>query len=102
MTGLADRLRDEGLTPSEWGDAPFDRYGPHLHDYDKVLVCVDGSIAFGLAPAPPVELRPGDRLDLPAGTRHDAQVGPGGVRCLEAHLPAGRLSGVVHRGSGSW
>jgi hypothetical protein len=30
-------------------------------------------------------LNPGDRLDLPAGTVHDAVVGPQGVVCLEAH-----------------
>ena len=36
----------------------------------------------------------GDRLDLPAGTRHDALVGPTGVTCLEAHLPAGSLARV--------
>jgi hypothetical protein len=30
-------------------------------------------------------LRAGDRLDLPAGTVHDAHVGAEGVVCLEAH-----------------
>jgi len=35
--------------------------------------------------------RLGDRLDLPARTLHAADVGPDGVRCLEAHLPAGSL-----------
>jgi hypothetical protein len=29
---------------------------------------------------------PGDRLDLPAGVRHSAIVGPQGVTCLEAHV----------------
>ena len=32
-----------------------------------------------------IDLAPGDRLDLPAGTAHSAQVGPDGVTCLEAH-----------------
>jgi hypothetical protein len=30
-----------------------------------------------------VELRPGDRIDLPAGVEHAATVGPDGVECLE-------------------
>jgi len=35
--------------------------------------------------------------DLPAGTLHGAVVGPHGVECLEAHLPAGRLdAGLQH------
>jgi hypothetical protein len=32
-----------------------------------------------------VTLNAGDRLELPAGTLHDAIVGPRGVVCLEAH-----------------
>jgi hypothetical protein len=44
----------------------------------------------------------GDRLDLPAGTRHDALVGPTGVTCLEAHLPAGSLPRLAHRIAGTW
>ncbi len=49
-----------------------------------------------------VELRVGDRLDLPAGTSHDAVVGPDGVSCLEAHLPAGTLAAVARRAAGTW
>ena len=49
-----------------------------------------------------MELAAGDRLELPAGTAHDAIVGPNGVVCLEAHLPAGTLTGVAHREAGSW
>ena len=37
----------------------------------------------------------GDRLDLPAGTAHDAVVGADGVACLEAHRPAGSIAAVV-------
>jgi hypothetical protein len=36
-------------------------------------------------------LTPGERLDLPANISYDAIVGPKGVTCLEAHLPAGTL-----------
>lgn len=97
------RLRAEGLDPGAWSNGPHDRYGAHDHAYDKVLVCVAGSITFGLPDrAETVELRPGERLDLPAGTTHDALVGPDGVTCLEAHLPAGGLPGVRRRAADDW
>ena len=100
---LASRLRAEGLDPGAWSNGPGDRYPAHEHGYDKVLVCVSGSIRFGLPATGGSELlAPGDRLDLPAGTPHDAVVGPGGVRCLEAHLAAGTLAGTRRHAAGDW
>lgn len=100
---LEARLQGEGLDAGAWGNAPGDRYSPHEHDYDKVLVCVEGSIRFGLpASGRVVDLAVGDRLDLPAGTRHDAIVGREGVTCLEAHLPAGRFPVVRRHAAGTW
>jgi len=97
------RLRDEGLEPSAWSNGPGDRYAAHEHDYDKVIAVERGSIRFGLpADHRSVELGVGDRLDLPAGTRHDALVGSTGVTCLEAHLPAGSLPRLTHRIAGTW
>jgi uncharacterized protein YjlB len=98
------RLRAEGLDPGQWSNSANDRYAGHEHGYDKVLVVSVGSIAFDLPGQPgAVTLAPGDRLDLPAGTSHAALVGPQGVTCLEAHLPAGSLSGgPVRRPAGSW
>ncbi|TAK00814.1 MAG: cupin [Chloroflexota bacterium] len=100
---LERRLKDEGLFAGTWSNGPGDRYGAHDHDYDKVLVCRSGSIRFGLPDlGRTVDLGPGDRLDLPARTRHDALVGETGVTCLEAHLRAGSLAGLVHRPAGEW
>jgi quercetin dioxygenase-like cupin family protein len=100
---LAERLRREGLEPGSWSNGPGDRYATHDHGYDKVLVCARGSIEFGLpASGAYVTLVAGDRLDLPAGTRHEALVGPDGVTCLEAHLPAGTLHGQRHLPAGAW
>ncbi|MDP8904994.1 MAG: cupin [Chloroflexota bacterium] len=94
---LAARLRAEGLTPSSWGNSPGDRYGEHAHAYDKVLVATAGSIVFHLPElGVEVELRAGERLELPAETRHGATVGEHGVNCLEAHLPAGSLGRRPH------
>jgi quercetin dioxygenase-like cupin family protein len=100
---LEARLRDEGLDPSVWGNAPGDTYTPHSHGYDKVLVATTGSITFHLTElGRDVELATGDRLELPAGVMHGATVGPGGVQCLEAHQPAGSLkAGLRHLPAGS-
>jgi uncharacterized protein YjlB len=105
-TGVTDveaRLRAEGLTASSWGNGPGDRYGAHEHGYDKVIVAVAGSIRFGLpATGAAIELAAGDRLELPAGTSHDAVVGPDGVLCLEAHLPPGAMHAPLRQPAGSW
>ena len=98
---LRQALRAEGIAPAivddasgyAWANGPGDRYGAHRHDYDKVLICLMGSIAFGLPErAEVVDLLDGQRLDLDAGTLHEARVGPDGVRCYELHLPAGTLA----------
>jgi uncharacterized protein YjlB len=105
---LETRLRAEGLEPSSWSNGPGDVYAGHVHDYDKVLVVASGSIRFALTGRDPgstraVEMSPGDRLDLPAGTTHDAVVGARGVTCLEAHLPAGALDPApVRRPADGW
>jgi len=101
---LRGRLSAEGLSAAAWSNGPGDRYGVHEHGYDKALVVATGSIAFGLhAEDRRVDLSVGDRLDLPAGTAHDAVVGPAGVTCLEAHAPAGTFGREpVRRPAGSW
>lgn len=104
MPGDIDRrLRDQGLHAGGWGNGPGERYAAHRHAYDKVIAVERGSIRFGLPGSlDSIELDAGDRLDLPAGTLHDALVGPTGVACLEAHLPAGTLERPLRRPSGTW
>jgi quercetin dioxygenase-like cupin family protein len=90
---LRARLAADGLAASEWANGPGDTYAAHRHGYDKVLVAEEGSITFHLVELRrDVELHAGERLELPAGTLHGATVGAAGVRCLEAHLPAGTLA----------
>jgi len=102
-TDVRGRLRAEGLDAAPWSNGPGDRYPAHEHGYDKVIVVAEGSIAFGLPDlGRTIELARGDRLELPAGTRHDALVGGAGVSCLEAHIPAGRLAAVERRAAGAW
>jgi len=99
---LEERVRAEGLDPGRWSNGPGDRYAAHDHAYDKVIVVERGSITFRLGTGEAVELDEGDRLDLPAGTIHEALVGAAGVACLEAHRPAGAISAVVRHAAGSW
>ncbi len=100
---LRSRLRAEGLDAVAWSNEPGDRYGAHHHAYDKVLVVEVGSVRWGLPErGMSIELGPGDRLELPAGTTHEAHVGPDGVTCLEAHLSAGTLDGLRRAEAGSW
>lgn len=78
----------EGLAPYRWSNGPHDRYQAHSHSYHKVIYVVSGSITFGLPErGESAALTAGDRLDLPAGVRHDAVVGSEGVVCLEGHRP---------------
>jgi len=85
---LRQRLLDEGLHPSRWSNDPGDVYSAHTHAFHKVVYVVSGSITFGFpVEGEPTTLRPGDRLELPAGIKHNAVAGPEGVVCLEAHRP---------------
>jgi quercetin dioxygenase-like cupin family protein len=84
-------MRAEGLEPHAWSNGPGDQYTVHAHPYNKVLYCVRGSIRFTLPDQGEyagVDLRPGDRMDLAAGTRHGAVVGPDGCQCMEGQVPA--------------
>lgn len=86
QSGLWKLMTDEGLNPYSWSNGPFDTYSAHSHSYNKVIYVVGGSITFGLPQlGKQLTLKTGDRLDLPAGAVHDAQVGAEGVVCLEAH-----------------
>ena len=77
-------LRQEAGSCYSWSNGPNDRYGAHSHPYEKVLYCVDGSITFILERVGRrLELKPGDRMVLPAGTVHSALVGPSGCTCIE-------------------
>jgi hypothetical protein len=84
---LQAQLIAEGLFPYDWSNAPGDTYAPHVHDYDKVVVVVSGSITWVLPETnQTIETQAGDRIELPRGTWYAAEVGPQGVKCLEGHI----------------
>jgi quercetin dioxygenase-like cupin family protein len=81
---LMRRLQAEAVECYEWSSRGGDEYPPHRHTYRKILYCVSGSIRFDLTDERrSIELRKGDRLELPPGTLHAAAVGPDGVTCIE-------------------
>jgi mannose-6-phosphate isomerase-like protein (cupin superfamily) len=81
---LMTELRTEASDCYSWSNGPGDRYSPHSHGYEKVLYCVDGSITFVIeGEGRRLELKAGDRMVLPAGTVHSAEVGPRGCTCIE-------------------
>ena len=80
------RLKTEAGGCYSWSNGPGDRYAAHIHSFEKVLYCVDGSITFVLeGEGRSLELSSGDRMVLPAGTVHSAVVGPSGCTCIEGH-----------------
>lgn len=83
-----EKLRGEPHTFAIWSNGPAVVYATHAHSYDKLLVCLRGSIAFTLdATGERLELTAGDRLFLTTQTPHRALVGASGVECAEAQLP---------------
>ncbi len=83
---LERSLRIEAREVYGWSSAPGDRFGEHEHAYTKILYCVDGAIDFTLADGTLLALSAGDRLTLPAGTRHSALVGTEGCACIEGKV----------------
>jgi quercetin dioxygenase-like cupin family protein len=79
-------LNEQGLSGYRWSNGPGDTYGRHSHQFHKIIYVVQGSITFILPDSSErVTLNAGDRLDLPREVAHEAEVGPQGVICLEAH-----------------
>jgi len=84
---LREIYTSEGMQPYSWSNGPGDRYSPHSHGYHKVIYVLRGSKTWILPELDKrVETGPGDRLDLPSGTLHAAEVGSQGGTCLEGHL----------------
>ena len=81
-----NKLRAEATGCYSWSNGPGDRYVAHTHNFEKVLYCVEGSITFLLEnEGRRLDLSPGDRMVLPAGTVHSAIVGDSGCTCIEGH-----------------
>ncbi|MBL8161434.1 MAG: cupin domain-containing protein [Anaerolineae bacterium] len=85
FSAITRQMKKEGMRPYMWENMPNQRYGVRSHGYDKVLYVVEGAIEITLPDSNQrMTLRPGDRLDVPAGVRHGTIVGASGAKCVEA------------------
>lgn len=85
-SAIEKHLRSDARDVYGWSNGPADRYEQHTHTYHKLLYCTRGSIEFILGDGRALTLTPGDRMLLPAGTRHAALVGPEGCACVEGKV----------------
>jgi mannose-6-phosphate isomerase-like protein (cupin superfamily) len=82
---ISQKMTQEGLRPYAWSNGPNFRQAARSHGYHKVLYCVEGTLEVVLPDMKQsVLLRPGDRVELPRGVRHEAITGPRGAQCLES------------------
>jgi mannose-6-phosphate isomerase-like protein (cupin superfamily) len=70
--------------PRRWSGGPGETYDWHSHGYHKILFCISGGIAFRDGEGMTYRLGRGDRLDIDAGSEHQAVAGPEGVECMES------------------
>ncbi len=85
FSNITRQMKKEGLRPYMWTNMANHRYGIRSHGYDKVLYVVDGSIELSFPDlGQQLLMRPGDRVDVPAGVRHGTIVGNKGACCVEA------------------
>jgi quercetin dioxygenase-like cupin family protein len=88
LSVITRMMNKEGLRPYVWENTPNRRYGVRSHGYAKIMYVIDGTLEITLPDSNQrVVLRPGDRVEIPAGVRHGTNVGTSGSRCLEAALP---------------
>lgn len=75
------------IVAQRWTADEFEVFESHSHNYDKKLWCAEGSIMLTVE-GKRFSLQPGDALDLPADTEHQAVAGITGCVCYEQQLPA--------------
>jgi len=73
MEELRASLESRGQACELYSDPPGTKYGRHKHDFDDFIVIVSGKMKL-LIDTHQWILIPGDRLDIPAGTYHAAEM----------------------------
>ena len=73
-------LEDEGYTHVyEWFDEPGVHYDPHSHREDHSIIITEGSMNVTIGNETNSYIS-GDRLNIPAGTSHEINIGPEGCK----------------------
>ena len=82
---LRSRLSEDGYQAIKWSNEPAQGYPPHAHIYPELLWMLSGSLTLILpGENRMLELGPGDRAEVPAGTSHGTMAGPDGAAYLLA------------------
>lgn len=85
LSNITRQMQQEGLRPYSWENRPNYRYAIRSHGYSKIMYVIDGVLEITLPDTNQrVKLRAGDRIEIPAGIRHGANVGSSGAKCVEA------------------
>ena len=72
---LKKLLKEEGLESFSWTDSRGAYYYPHQHTESEIRWIVKGSMKVRVS-TEIVQLKPGDRLDIPPGTLHEVWMDP--------------------------
>jgi quercetin dioxygenase-like cupin family protein len=73
LSTLRTALQNEGLVTAWWSEVPGTSVAQHAHPFPEARWVLDGFLRVHIG-GEIVELGPGDRLDLPLGTKHGFEV----------------------------
>ena len=73
LSTLRAALQNEGLATAWWSEVPGTRVPQHEHPFPEARWVLDGFLRIFIGDEV-VDLGPGDRLDLPPGTKHGFEV----------------------------
>ncbi len=74
---IKERLEKEGYSDIyTWSDYPDTYYDWHKHSFDEVRWVYKGTVKIGCGDRV-IELHPGDKMEIPAGTEHWAETKEG-------------------------
>jgi quercetin dioxygenase-like cupin family protein len=80
-------FQEEGLTPNEETLQPQTMIPDHRHPFDEVRVVMSGALFMNIS-GNQLLLRAGDRIDIPANTRHSKSTeGSQACVCIVANRP---------------
>jgi quercetin dioxygenase-like cupin family protein len=81
---LVQLLAVKNIDAERWTAEPGETFEPHVHPVDTQIWCAEGSIVFTIdTDGKRISLQPGDTLELPANTMHEASAGMSGCVCYE-------------------
>jgi len=81
---LRQKLGADGFKVSSWSKNAGEGMDEQEQAFTRAFACVKGMLRVNLpGDNDYADLLPGDRVELPPGTKHSVMVGPAGVTCLE-------------------